>query len=68
MVWAGPGHARHIFWAGFAGIKWINWDKWVSAGFQGSTGADVTARSGRRGLPSTTSRMGGDGLGREAPS
>ena len=39
------------------GLSGINWDKWDSAGFQGSTGADVTARAGRRGLPSTTSRM-----------
>ena len=38
------------------GLSGINWD-WDSAGFQGSTGADVTARAGRRGLPSTASRM-----------
>ena len=39
------------------GLSGINWDKWDSATFQGSTGADETARSGGRGLPSTTSRM-----------
>ena len=36
------------------GLSGINWD---SAGFHGSTGADETARSGGRGLPSTASRM-----------
>ena len=39
------------------GLSGINWDNWDSAGFQGSTGADTTARAGGRGLPSTTSRM-----------
>ena len=36
------------------GLSGIKWD---SAGFQGSSGADVTARPGGRGLPSTASRM-----------